>query len=135
MLYISMRVLISPHLMQITNCFAALICGSKWNTPLIHAGFKNNYRFRSRSSNFCNFTPRLHQKRSQKVRNPNFSLGTCPQTPPPPPPSRHTMCTLITYWGPSFQNPKSAIVVSCSCTSLKYKGLPFHVLSQFPSQK
>ena len=27
------------------------------------------------SSNFCNFTPRLHQKQSQKVRNPKFSWG------------------------------------------------------------
>ena len=25
------------------------------------------------SSNFCNFTPRLHQKQSQKVRNQKFS--------------------------------------------------------------
>ena len=27
------------------------------------------------------FTTRLHQKRSQRVRNPKFSWGACPQTP------------------------------------------------------
>ena len=37
-------------------------------------------RFSSRSSNVCNFTPRIHQKRSQKVRNQNCSSGACPQT-------------------------------------------------------
>ena len=36
-------------------------------------------RFSSRSSNSCNFTPRIHQKQSQKVRN--FRRGPCPQTP------------------------------------------------------
>ena len=42
-------------------------------------------RFSSRSSNFCNFTPRIHQtERSQQVRNQKFSWGggACPQTHP-----------------------------------------------------
>ena len=34
-------------------------------------------RFSSGSSNFRNFTPRIHQKQSQKVRNPKFSWGAC----------------------------------------------------------
>ena len=65
-------------------------------------------RFSSWSSNFYNFTPRIHQKRSQKVRNPKFSWGACPQTPP----IRRPMRALIAYWNPPFQNSRSATGIS-----------------------
>ena len=50
-------------------------------TPLILRASNTITRFSSRSSSFCNFTPRIHQKQSQKARNPKFSWGACPQTP------------------------------------------------------
>ena len=63
--------------------------------------------FRSKTFNFCNFTPRIHQKRSQKVRNPKNFLGCKP----PDPPSRRASCALIAYWNPPFKNPRSAIAM------------------------
>jgi len=72
---------------------------------LILQALNTTTKFSSRSSNFYNFTSRIHKKRSQKVRNPKFSWGGgCPQTP-----SRHATCALIAYWNPPFQNSKSAI--------------------------
>ena len=54
-----------------------LLCGPKrfWSHTFNSAGFKHNYRFSSRPSNFCTFNPRIHQKWSQKVKNPE--LSTC----------------------------------------------------------
>ena len=55
-------------------------------------------------------TSRLHQKRSQKVRNPNFSWGGMPPHPPRWRASRETA---------PFSNPLSSILdpplVSCTC--------------------
>ena len=72
---ISMRTL-----MRITRCFAAFEARSGV-TPLILRASNTTTRFSNRSSSFCNFTPRIHQKRSQKVRNQKKSWWTCPQTP------------------------------------------------------
>ena len=54
-----------------------------WKKEVTHLILRasNITRFSSRSSNFCNFTSRIHQNRSQKVRNPKFSWGAHPQTP------------------------------------------------------
>ena len=81
MLSISMRALIFPCLMWITSCFAASVTQSGV-TPLILRASNATTRFSIRSSNFCNFTPRIHQKGSQ-VRNPKFSSvgGGCSQIP------------------------------------------------------
>ena len=64
--------------------------------------------FSSRSPNFCNFTPRLHQKRSQKVRNQKFPGGGGG--------GGGGTCTLIAYWNPPFQNSRliSAVTRSIS---------------------
>ena len=109
-----MRALIFPHRTRIIGCFAASMTRSGV-TPLILRASNTTTRFSSRSSNFCNFTPRTHQKRSQ-VRNPkvrnvlrrseikNFPGGACPQAPP----SRRPTHTLIAYWNPPFQNSRSA---------------------------
>ena len=51
---------------------------SKMESHLILQTSNTETRF-SRSSNF---TPRIHQKRSQKVRNPKFSWGGMPPDPP-----------------------------------------------------
>ena len=68
-------------LTRITSCFAAS-AGLNGVTSLILRGSNTKIGFSCRSSNFCNFTPRIHQKRSQKVRNPKFSWGrACLQTP------------------------------------------------------
>ena len=47
-------------------------------TPLILRASNTTNRFSSRSSNFI---PKIHQKRSQEVRNPKSSWRACPQTP------------------------------------------------------
>ena len=95
-----MRALIFPHLAWIlTRCFAASAARSGV-TPLFLRASNTTTRLSSRSSYFCNFTQRIHQKRSQKVRNPKFSWGACPQTPP----SRRPTRALIAYWNPPFQN-------------------------------
>ena len=65
---------------RITSYFPASAARSGV-TPLILRASNTTMRFSSRSSNFRNFTPRIHQKRSQKVRNPKFSWGGMPQTP------------------------------------------------------
>ena len=71
-------------------------------------------RFSSRSSNFYNFTPRIHQKRSQKVRNPKFSWGDMP----PDPPSKHATRALIAYWNPPSQNSRSATAIGQHFTQI-----------------
>ena len=108
-----MGALIFPRLTRITSCFAASVARSGV-TPLILRASNTTTRFSSRSSNFCNFIPRIHQKRSQKVRNPNFVCvcvcvcvwgggGACPQTP-----LAGALRALIAYWKPPFQNCRSA---------------------------
>ena len=70
-------------------------------------------RFGSMSSNSCYFTPKQHQKQSQKVRNQKFFLGACPQTPLAGALScallHFTMCSdqSSAHWNPPFQNPRS----------------------------
>ena len=73
---ISMKMLIFPCLTQITitSCFAASAVRNGV-TSLILCASNTTTRFSSGLSNFCNFTTRIHQKRSQMVRNPKFSLG------------------------------------------------------------
>ena len=54
---------------------------------------------------FCNFTPRVHQKQSQKIKHhKNFPGGGMP----PDPPSRRATRALIAYWNPPFENSRSA---------------------------
>ena len=64
------------------NQLLCSLCGlTEGVPPLILRASKATTGFHSRSSKFCNFTPRIHQKRSHKVRNPKFSWGACPQIP------------------------------------------------------
>ena len=70
-----------PRLTRITGCFAASAARSR-ATPLISRASNTTTRFSGKSSSFCNFTPGIHQKRSQKVRNPKFSWGSMPPDPP-----------------------------------------------------
>ena len=51
------------------------LCRLKGSHTFNSAGSNTTTRFSCRLSYFCNFTLRLHKKRSQKVRNPKFSLG------------------------------------------------------------
>ena len=91
-----------PLLTWIT-CWFAASAARNGVTPLI-LWASNTTRFSSKTSNFCNFTPTIHQKRSQMVRNPNFFwVGM-----PPDPPSRLAMHALIAYWNSPFQNSRSA---------------------------
>ena len=98
-----MRALIFPHLTRITSRFTASVAQSG-DTPLILRASNTTTRFSIRLSDFCNFTPRIHQKRSHQVRNPKFSWGACSYRPS----SRRPTCALITYWNPPFQNSRSA---------------------------
>ena len=95
---VSMRALIFPRLTRITRCFIASASQSGV-MPLILQASSTTTRFSSRLSNFWNFTPRIYQKRPQKVRNPRG--GARPHT--------HLM-PLIAYWNPPFQNSRSATV-------------------------
>ena len=52
---------------------------------------------------FCNFTLRVRQKRSQKVKNWGGGM-------PPNPSSRRATRVLIGYWNPPFPNSRSATV-------------------------
>ena len=84
---ISMRALIFLRLTQITSCFAASAAQSGV-TPLILWASNTTARFSSRLTNLCNFTPRIHQKLSQKVRIKSKicqGWGHAPTTP-------HYMC-------------------------------------------
>jgi len=78
---INMRALIFPLLTRITSCFVASAT-QNGVTPLILQASNTTTRFSSKTSNFCNFTQRLHQKQSQKVRNPKFFWGRIPPDPP-----------------------------------------------------
>ena len=89
---------IFPQLTKLTSFFAASVARSGV-IPLILQASNTTTRFSSRSSNFCNFTPRIHQKGSQKVSTPNFSWGSMPLDPP----SSCPTCTLIAYWNPLFK--------------------------------
>ena len=71
-----MRALIFLRLTRITNCFAAF-AGRNGVTPSIQRASNTKISFSSRSS-------RIHQKRSQKVRNPKFSWGGGGAMPPDP---------------------------------------------------
>ena len=59
------------------GCFAAS-AARNGVMPSILQATNTKISFSSRSSNVCNFTPRIHQKQSQKVRNQEFSLGGMP---------------------------------------------------------
>ena len=62
----------------VTSCFAT--CAARSGvTPLILRA--SNNQVLQQVVKLCNFTSRLYQKRSQKVRNPKFSWRACPQTP------------------------------------------------------
>ena len=66
-------------------------------------------RFSSWLSNFCNFTPRLHKKQSQKVRNTKLSWGergggACPR-------DSTSRRTTRAYWNPHFQNLRSPLII------------------------
>ena len=99
----------------VDNQLLCSLCGPKRSHAFSLRASNTTTRFSSRLSNFYNFTPRLHQKRSQKVRNPKFSWGGMP----PGPPSRRAMCSLIAYWNPPFQNLRSAAV----CTIHPYSAV------------
>ena len=94
----------------VDNQLLCSLCGPRRSgvTPLILWASNTTTRFSSRPSNFCNFTPRIHQKQFQKVRNPKFFLGGHA----PRPPSRHPTCALIAYWNPPFQNSRSATAIT-----------------------
>ena len=92
---ISMSVLIFLRLTQITSCFAASAARGKV-TPLILRASNTTTRFSSRWSNFCSFTARIHQKRSQ-IRNPKFSWGACPHIP-----LAGALCALKSHTGTPF---------------------------------
>ena len=89
-----MRALIFPCLTRITSCFVASVAQSGF-APLNLQTSNTTTRFNNRLSNFCNFTPRIHQKQSQKLRNPKIFLGGIP----PSPPSRRSTA----YWNPLFK--------------------------------
>ena len=65
-------VLFSPHLMQITSCFAASAAQSQVTS-------KTTTRFRTKLSKICNFSPRLHKKRSKILDPPQMLLTITPQ--------------------------------------------------------
>ena len=78
---ISIRALIFPLLTQITSCFAASAT-QNGVTLLIPWASNTTTMFSSKTSNFYNFTPRIHKKQSQ-VGNPKiFWKGVMPPHPP-----------------------------------------------------
>ena len=84
-------------------------------------------RFSGRSSNFCNFTPRLHQIRSEKVRNLHWGGVVWGHTPDSP--DMHATCTLIAYSNSRFQNSRSTPakqlhVQQCSYGVASFQGFP-----------
>ena len=85
----------------VTCCFAASAAQNRV-MPLILWASNTTTRFRSKTSNFCNFTP-------EYTRNDlrSFSGGGMP----PDPPSKRVTHTLIAYWNPPFQNSRSATVI------------------------
>ena len=101
-----MRVLIFLRIMWITSCSAALAARNGVR-PLIRPRASNTkINFSSRSSIFCNFTPRIHQKWPQKVRNPKFFLESISLQSPPPLPPAGVLSAL--YLNPPFHNSRSA---------------------------
>ena len=98
-----MRALIFPCLTMITSCFAASAARSGVTLLIPVRALSTTTRFSSRSSSFCNFNQIIHQKQSQKVRNPKFFIGGMPQDPF----SRRATCALITYWSTPSQNSRS----------------------------
>ena len=97
------------------------LCGPKRSHAFNSAGFNTTIRFSSRSSNFCNFTLRIRQKRSQKVRNPRFSWDGGRGHALSAPSRRHTRA-LIAYKNSPFQNSRS--VIRDGVTFDFYTGLP-----------
>ena len=87
------------------NQLLCSLCGLKQSHPYnnILRASNTTTRFSTRSivQLLQYFIPRLHQKRSQKVRN-------LPGGMPPDSPNRHATCILIAYWNPLFQNSRSA---------------------------
>ena len=77
-----------------TSCFAASAAQSRVTPLILRVSNTTTTWFSSRSSNFCSFTARIHQKRSQKVRNPS---GACPQTP-----LAGALCALKSHTGTSL---------------------------------
>ena len=75
---LSMRALFFPAPYADYQLLCSLCDTKQGHTLILRA--PNTTRFSSRSSNF---TPRLLQKRSQKVKRPNISWGggACPQSP------------------------------------------------------
>ena len=70
------------------NHLLCSLCGLKQSHAFNSAS--TTTRFSSMSSSFCNFTPRIHQKQSQRARHPKFSWGSMP----PDPPGRPTRAIL-----------------------------------------
>ena len=62
----------SPHLMQITSCFAASAAQSQVTS-------KTTTRFRTKLSKFCNFSLRLRKKQSKILDPPQMLLTITPQ--------------------------------------------------------
>ena len=75
-LQLGMAICYQYERIYITSSFAA--SAAKWSHTFIPRASNPTTRFSSRLSNLI---PRIHQKRSQEVRNPNFFWGACPQTP------------------------------------------------------
>ena len=84
-----MRMLLFLHLMRITSCFAAFAARRGFTLLILWAS--NTTRFSSRWSKFCSFTPRIHQKRSHKVRNQKREYA------PRPPPSRRPTSAQVNH--------------------------------------
>ena len=83
-------------------CFAASAALREVTPLILRASNTTTIRLAVDRPTFCNFTPRLHQKRSQEVK---FSWGGGM---PPDLPSRRATRALIAYWNPPFQNSRSA---------------------------
>ena len=64
---------------RITSCFAAFAGRNGVTLLLNSAGFKHKSEFQQQVVKLFAISP---QERSQKVRNPKFFWGACPQTPP-----------------------------------------------------
>ena len=95
-------------------------------------------RFSSRSSNFFNFTPRIHQKRSQKVRNPTFSWGACPQTPLAGVLrvlQSHTGTHLFKILDPPLLNPTNTQCQYCSLNSYRSAISSVHEIQTIPPRR
>ena len=92
----TLRALISPA----PYADNQLLC-SLWEPKCSHAfnSWNTTTRFSSRFVIQLFFTPKLHQKQSQRVRNPkNFLRGMSPD-----PSSRRTKRALIASWNPPIQ--------------------------------